>query len=191
MRSHSQLAIKEREFKEIYNMYFPKLVHFSKMYIISETDAENIVQDVFLYFWENQKSLGYIDNLNAFLFTMVKNKCIDYLRKQTRTSLRNYPITDVQEKEFELKLYALQTFDESNLSREEIESLITNALYTLSPRCREIFILSRFEGLKHKEIADRLNISTNTIEGHITTALKKLKEILKDYIIVLFSLFCL
>jgi len=186
MKGDNKSSKDEKEFKEIYSIYFPKLVHFSKIYIISETEAKNIVQDVFLFLLENRKSLEFVENLNAFLFTMVKNRCIDYLRKQTQISNRKYAITDIQEKEFELKLYALQTFDEGNLSREEIELIITNALDSLPPRCREIFILSRLEGLKYKEIADRLQISTNTIEGHINTALKKLREILKDYMILLF-----
>ncbi|MDH6304811.1 RNA polymerase sigma-70 factor (ECF subfamily) [Parabacteroides sp. PF5-5] len=169
-------------FREMYLSYFPKLVHFSKAHILSQIDAENIVQDVFVYLWENKEVLNSVKNLNAFLFTMVKNRCIDYLRSKTQASGRKYSITDVQEKEFELKLYALQRFDENSFSHEEIESIISNALETLPPRCREIFILSRMEGLKHKDIAQRLNISTNTIEGHISTALKKLREVLKEYI---------
>jgi RNA polymerase sigma-70 factor (ECF subfamily) len=68
------------------------------------------------------------------------------------------------------------------LSREEIDQLITDAINTLPPRCREIFVLSRLEGLSHKEIADQLQISTNTIEGQIAIALKKLRIVLKEFV---------
>jgi RNA polymerase sigma-70 factor (ECF subfamily) len=84
----------------------------------------------------------------------------------------------------ELKLYSLQQFDENHLSGAEIETLVTNAINSLPERCREIFVLSRLEGLRHKEIAARLNISTNTVEGQINIALKKLRAELKDYILL-------
>jgi len=173
-------------YSKLYEVYFPKLVRFSESYVLSEYDAENIVQDVFLYLWENREVLSTLDNTNAFLFTLVKNRCIDFLRKQTQIKNKKQPLTDLQEKELELKLYSLQKFDEHHFSPEEIENMITNAIHSLPERCREIFILSRLEGLRHKEIASRLNISTNTIEGQIGIALKKLRTELKDYLPLFF-----
>lgn len=168
-------------FVQVYKIYFPKLVRFSKAYVLSEYEAENIVQNTFLYLWENQDVLSSLNNVNAFLFTLVKNRCIDHLRKQLKDGTAQ-PLSEIQEKELELKLYSLQKFDENKLSREEIDHIITVAIDSLPPRCKEIFVLSRLEGLSHKEIAEQLHISTNTIEGQIVIALRKLRIKLKDFI---------
>jgi RNA polymerase sigma-70 factor (ECF subfamily) len=172
------------DFSNTYVIYYPRLVRFSQTYVSSQQDAENIVQDVFLHLWEHWDKTESLINMNAFLFMSVKNKCIDYLRKQTQLKQRKHPLSELQEKELQLNLYSLQVLDENNLSQEEIEAIITDAIRSLPERCREIFILSRLEGLRYKEIASRLNISTNTVEGQMSIALRKLKTKLKNYIAI-------
>lgn len=172
----------QNEYEKVYAIYFPKLVRFSRTYVISHQDAENIVQDIFLYLWEHKEMLESLQNTNAFLFTLTKNRCIDHLRKQTQNKDKKQSLTTLQEKELELKLYSLQAFDENKYSDSQIETIIADAVNSLPERCREIFILSRFEGLRHKEIAEHLNISTNTIEGQIAIALRKLKVALKNHL---------
>ncbi|MCD7977635.1 MAG: RNA polymerase sigma-70 factor [Tannerellaceae bacterium] len=172
---------KKEEYSEIYRIYFPRLVRFSQTYLSSPEEAENIVQDIFLYLWEHPALLASLKNRNAFLFTMVKNRCIDHLRN--RMLLQN--LSEVDEKELKFKLYSLQSFEENNLSETEIESIIQEAIDSLPERCREIFILSRLQGLKHKQIAEQLHITTNTIEGQIAIALRKLREKLKNHIPIL------
>ena len=149
----STVKAHKEDFTKAYVRYYPKLVRFSQTYVSSRQDAENIVQDVFLHLWEHWDTIDSLINMNAFLFMSVKNKCIDYLRKQTQSKQKEHPLSDLQEKELQLKLYSLQVLDENNLSREEIEAVITDAINSLPERCREIFILSRLEGLRHKEIA--------------------------------------
>ena len=170
------------EYGKVYTFYFPKLVRFCQTYLLSQEEAENLVQDIFLYLWEHPGVLESLGNRNAFLFTMVKNRCIDYLRKQTQAQSRKRPLYELEEKELKLKLYSLQAFDENNLSTSEIEAIVQNAINALPERCREIFILSRMEGLRHKQIAEKLDISVNTIESQITIALRKLREELRDYV---------
>ena len=72
-------------FSKIYRIYFPKLVRFSREYVVSTEDAENIVQDIFLYLWEHRDMLESLPNPNAFLFTLTKNRCIDFYRHKVRT----------------------------------------------------------------------------------------------------------
>ena len=114
----------KQDYAALYRIFFPKLVRFPQSYLLSEHDAENIVQDIFLYLWEHKETLSDIENLNAFLFMMVKNRCIDFLRKQTQKQDHNYSLTDIQEKELQLKLYSLQQFDENNFSRNHKLGLI-------------------------------------------------------------------
>lgn len=172
----------EYNFEKLYSAYFTKLVRFASEFVLSTEDAENIIQDIFIYLWEHQEILKNISNLNAFLFVLVKNKCIDFIRQKKLQEQKMEEFESVMEKEFQLKIYALQEFDENALSTDDIEKILDDAINSLPEKCREIFILSRMEALKHKEIAERLNISSKTVENQITTAIKKLRIELKDYL---------
>lgn len=170
------------DFERLYSLYYPKLVRFSKEYILSRSDAENIVQDIFLTIWEQRKKLTDLENVNAFLFRLTKNRCIDFLRRKVLMEEKQRQIQDVLLKEYQLKLYSIEQFDENNFTEEDIETILQNAIRSLPDKCREIFILSRLEGLKHHEIAEKLNISPSTVNNQISLALKKLKEILKNHL---------
>lgn len=171
----------EKEFAKIYKVYFPRLVRFSETYLSSFEEAENLVQDIFLYLWEHPEVFQNLSSRHAFLFTMVKNRCIDYLRKQADE--RKHPLSELKEKELKFKLYSLQLFDENILDEIDIASVIEKAIESLPSRCREIFILSRMKGLKHKEIAAKLEISTNTIETQIGIALSRLRKDLRKHLL--------
>ena len=183
------LNMKDTDFDRIYTIYFPKLVRFAQTYLLYREEAENIVQDIFLQLWESADRLLLQSSLNAYLFTIVKNRCIDALRKYAQMQDKRFQLSDLERKEFNFKLYSLQRFDDNHLTLPEIEQIIQQAVDSLPFRCREIFLLSRMEGLKHKEIAERLQLSVNTVEGQISIALRKLREALKNYM-PLFFLIC-
>ena len=107
--------------------------------------------------------------LTTYLFTLVKNRCLNFLRHKLIEEEYNSQMKE----ELGFKLYALEAFDYSYQSEEELQEIIRRALDTLPERCREIFIKSRIEGLKYKEISDELGISVNTVENQMVTALKK------------------
>ena len=152
---------KKSDFSRVYSIYFPKLVRFAREFVLSTEDAENIIQDIFIYLWEHQEILGSLSNLNAFLFVLVKNRCIDFIRQKKLVERKREEFEMVMDKELQLKMYALQQFDENALSADDIEVILNNAINSVPEKCREVFILSRMEGLKYREIAERLNISTN------------------------------
>lgn len=179
----------QKSFSDMYAVYFTKMLRFSKAYVGREEDAENIVQDIFLYLWEHTDVLETVDNRDAFLFTLVKNRCLNFLKHQLYVETRKQSLEKAETLELQMNVYSLQQFDESALSLEEVEALLRQAIGTLPERCRRIFILSRMEGLKYKEIAERLDISVNTVENQISIALKKLKVELKDYLPLLVFLF--
>ncbi|RGY94117.1 RNA polymerase sigma-70 factor [Parabacteroides sp. AM58-2XD] len=158
------------------------MTRFSQAYVIAEEDAENIVQDIFLYLWEHPEVFRTIDNMDAFLFTLVKNRCLNFLKHSLYINEKKRTLETAEEKEMQMNLYSLQQFDESFLTISEVENLIDEVIGKLPERCREIFILSRMEGLKYKEIAERLDISVNTVENQMSIALRKLKVELKDYL---------
>ena len=157
------------------------MLRFSQTYVIAEEDAENIVQDTFLYLWEHLDLLKDIEHLDAFLFTLIKNRCLNFLKHQSYIQAKTCSLKADEELEYQLNLYALEQFDEAVSSIPEVENLLSQTMQKLPERCR-IFLLSRIEGLKYKEIAERLNISVNTVENQISIALRKLRSELKDYL---------
>ena len=166
----------------MYLTYYSKLVRFAREFVILEEDAENIVQDTFLYLWEHLDLLKDIEHLDAFLFTLIKNRCLNFLKHQSYIQAKTCSLKADEELEYQLNLYALEQFDEAVSSIPEVENLLSQTMQKLPERCREIFLLSRIEGLKYKEIAERLNISVNTVENQISIALRKLRSELKDYL---------
>ena len=171
---------KEYAFDYFFNYYYPGLCVFArKIGTISEEDSKNLVQDVFLKFWNDREKLSIQSSVRTYLFVSVKNKCLDYLKKAGREGQRSRTSTD----SLELEDNSMQTF-----VLAELEALFNSSLEKLPDRCREVFELSRFKGLKNREIADKLSITEKTVENQMTKALRILKVELKDYLPLLILL---
>ena len=181
----------ETRFEDIYLSYFSKMKYFAKEYVISEEDAENIVQDVFVELWENKEMLNMHMNLIAYLFTTIKNKCLNHLRHKLVVQETASKLQEEYTISLRMNLDSLEAFDNNLFSDQDIEKIISRALDTLSEKCRIIFIMSKIEGKKQKEIAQELNISINTIETQMGIAYKKLRIELKDYFPILLFILCL
>ncbi|GHT33053.1 DNA-directed RNA polymerase sigma-70 factor [Bacteroidia bacterium] len=179
------------DFEKIYLTYFSKMKHFAQEYVISDEDAENIVQDVFMELWEKRLVFMNYTNLIAFLFTAVKNRSLNCLRhrmiaRKTANRLQEeYAIT------LQMHLDSLEAFGQTVFSEHDTEQIISRAINSLSERCRQIFIMNKLEGKKQKQIAEELNISINTVETQMGIAYKKLKAELKDYLPLFLFLFVL
>ena len=181
----------ETRFEDIYLSYFSKMKYFAKEYVISEEDAENIVQDVFVELWENKEMLNMHMNLIAYLFTTIKNKCLNHLRHKLVVQETASKLQEEYTISLRMNLDSLEAFDNNLFSDQDIEKIISRALDTLSEKCRTISIMSKIEGKKQKEIAQELNISINTIETQMGIAYKKLRIELKDYFPILLFILCL
>ena len=96
----------EKKFSEIYSSYYPRLCRFATEYVGNVEDAENLVQDTFVYLWNNSTSLDTVVNLKAFLFVLIKNRSIDFLRQQLRKGRTSYYLLETME--YELNLEALE-----------------------------------------------------------------------------------
>lgn len=160
--------------------YYPRMIRFARQYVLLEEDAENIVQDIFLILWEKRDVLDIRVSLVPYLFTLVKNKCLDFVRHKT--------VCEEFANEWKVKRAALEQLNYSFTSDEDIEKLVASAIESLPERCREIFIKSRIEGRKYKEIAEELDLSVNTVENQMSIALRKLRLELKDYLPLLIFL---
>lgn len=163
-------------FSEMYLTYYSKLVRFAREFVILEEDAENITQDVFTDLWERRDSMDHVENMNAYLFRLVKNRCLDHLKHKIFEQKYVEVMQTSFEIELNLKLQSLDRFDGSDMSvGNDTEILVRAAINSLPKRCRDIFLLSRMEGLKYKEISERLGISVNTVECQMGIPLKKLR----------------
>ena len=169
------------EFEEIYLSFYPRLKRFAQEYVISEADAENIVQDVFLDLWERRAFVSSSINLTSYLFTNIKNKCIDFLRHRMVMQNAANKMQEEYELALQIKLQSLQAFDEHIFSNADMEAVIADAIQSLPEKCRQIFVMNKIEGKKQKTIAKELNLSIHTVESQMAIAYRKLKEILKDY----------
>lgn len=173
---------KEYAFDFFFNYYYPGLcIYAQKMGSLSKEEARDVVQDVFVKFWNDREKLDVLFSIRSYLFVSVKNKCLDLLRKKNR-NIKIQEITDQHD-------ITDESFESFVLS--ELESLFNNSLNKLPERCREIFEMSRLHGLKNREIATKLNLSEKTVENQVTKALHILKEELKDYLplLALFEFF--
>jgi len=173
-------------FEQVYRYYYPRLIYFARQYLFDVEASKNIVQDVFTELWDKRNTLRTDTNLNAWLFTVTKNKSlktISHLKSQQNYD--NY----IRIRLLDVNYKALTDFDTSNLVFEELQSQIQAALDKLPPACRKVFEMSRFEDKKNKEIAEELNLSIKTVEAQISKALRSLKTDLKDYLPLFYILF--
>lgn len=138
--------------------------------------TEDIVQDVFLKIWQKRFDLNIQISLKAYLHKMAINAALSHLRKKYNTS----SIDDATPQQ--MKKHAHKETAVQNLEFEELETQVNAAINELPPKCREVFILSRYEELSYKEIASEMGISPKTVENQMSKALKHLRKKLAPYL---------
>jgi RNA polymerase sigma-70 factor (ECF subfamily) len=163
-------------FHLLFKLYRSKLLHFAYGYVSNKEDAEEIIQDVFIKIWRTE---NIHTNINAYIYKITRNACLDYLRKKKLTlNIEN----NTSQLEATVNFNALADDFASKIIEKELEEVILEAADLLPHKCKNIFLLSRFEGLKHKEISEKLDISTKTIENQMTKALKHMRLYLRDFL---------
>lgn len=170
----------EKGFKQVFDSYYPRLLRFAKEYVKDEHEAENILQNVFLTLWEKRSSLRVDTNLTAYLMTLVKSQCLNYLKHRKVMDHYSKTITTAQQQETAFSYYAISKFEPEQMDIESLERMVEKAIGELPEQCRKVFELSRYDGLKYREISERMGISVKTIETHMSHALKALRIKLKD-----------
>ena len=168
------------DFTEIYSNHFERLHRFASDFINSKEAANDIVQDIFIELWNNRDRIGDIKSINAYLFRLVKNRCLDYLKHSVHQ--KNYEEYAVWE--FKARVDALSTMADDYVIANEMSDLLRNTVKDLPPRCRKIFLLSRIKGLKHAQIAEILNISENTVSVQLCIALRRIRSVADKYLAV-------
>ncbi len=163
----------KRAFELVFNEYYGAMVSYAMRFMDMREDAEEIVQEVFVKFWEKCEMLALDSSIKSYLYRSVHNTCLNHLKhEKVKDSYRQYVVQFMEEK-------AESSFFEEKT--DDIQDRIMEAVNNLPPRCSEIFKLSRYEGLKYQEIAEHLEISVKTVEVQMGKALKVLREKLSAY----------
>lgn len=159
-------------FEVVYKYYFSSLYAYATQYVENE-EAKEVVQDTMLWLWENRTSLIEEMSLKSLLFTIVKNKC---LNRTNHEQIKNRIHGIIKEK------YETQFQNPDFYLENELFSLFQQALDKLPDTLRKVFELSRMDGFTHKEIADELGVSPQTVNYRLGKALGILRQELKDYL---------
>lgn len=155
--------------EKIFKEFYAPLCNYAVKIINDTGQAEDIVQELFVQLWENQK-LEKIENPERFLLRSVKFKCIDFIRKSKR-----------QHTELRENIPDENSFETTTLNEEDVEPLLHYFASKLPPKTQKVFLLSRTSGLTYAQIADELNIAVKTVEAHQTKALKIMRQLLKEH----------
>jgi len=157
-------------FTEIYSRYAESLAGFAASKLYSLDDARDILHDIFVKLWENREELHITSNLQSYLFTVIRHRIIDKIRK------------NITREEYAAVRQSLsiiyQDSIEKGLEARELQQTIEKSLDQLPPRVKEIYKLSREQELSNREIAEKLNLSEQTVKNQLSAALKHLRKTL-------------
>lgn len=158
----------QNAFSEIYNRYWHSLfLHAYKM-LGNEDEAKDVIQDLFISLWDKRKCLRLKTNLKAYLYFTTRNRVINHIRK--------HRISDLFINEIARGISLADTGTQRTLEEKDLIQIIDNEINNLPPRMRTVFELSRRKYLTHKEIAEKLGTSEETIKKQISNSLKILKQ---------------
>jgi RNA polymerase sigma-70 factor (ECF subfamily) len=148
-------------------------------YLEDIDESKGVVQDAFVKLWEIRNDLNPDSNIQNFLFTLVKNSCLNLLKRK-QILLKHHE--KIRWLEMHYQYESLARMGDDYLEFNELKVKIELAISNLPDYCRKVFEMSRFEELKNREIAEKLAVSQKTVEAHLTKALKILRNELKDYL---------
>lgn len=175
-------------FNDFYSAYYRKTFLFAKSYVHDTFAAEDIASEAIISFWETTKK-HRINHPLTFLFSIVKNKSIDYLRHELTRREALADMSEVGLREIKTRMETLEACDPEKIYSEDISAIVHATLNSLPDKTREVFLMSRFQNLTKEEIAEALGITTKTVEYHITKALKSLRITLRDYLPIFYFVY--
>lgn len=163
----------KRAFDALFRALYPKLVQFATSYTKEKSSASDIVQDTFVVLWEKRKTIDPGQSLKAYLYKIVRNRSLNYLRNQS-SEIAQPDILVEEELETEQETDSKQKAD-------ELSEKFSEWIDQLPERQQEAFELSRFEGLSHDEISSVMDVSPKTVNNHIVAALSQLRILYSEY----------
>ena len=161
-------------FEQLFDDCYEALCRYAYSILRDMDEAEDIVQKTFCKLWDQHESLDIQSSVSSYMYRIVHNNCLNTIHQKT------------SHQEHNLNYISSMNTDVNSTSdyieSTDLQKAIDTALASLPPQCRKVFEMSRIEQLSYAEIASLLNISTNTVENHISKALKILRVELKDFL---------
>ena len=164
-------------FELLFHNYYPGLVIFSTQFTADRSEAEEIVQDFFVRFWQRHDQVSLTDSLKSYFFLSVKNSSLNFLKHKKVEEKYIRKMTEMADRHL--------AYDPDLYVDSELQEKVKQAIELLPEKCREVFVMSRIRGMRNDDIATELNISKRTVETQISKALKVLRVELKDYVALL------
>ena len=160
-------------FNQIFRKFYAPLVRFCIRFVADGDIAAEIVQDLFVKLWSNRERLTFNTSFESYMLTSVRNSAITYINKERAHAEAN------------MRVYLGEsdnTDPSETLQSNNLEESYRQILKVMPEKRREVFLASRFEGLKYAEIAQKMGISQKTVEAQMSAAIKQLREGLKEYL---------
>ena len=170
----------EAAFEQVFKTHYKNLHAYAFTMLKDEDEAEEMVQQVFFKLWERSEHLSFSGSIAAYLYRAVHNESLNFIKHQKVKAGHQLHVA------YSMKNKSEQA--QPKMIRKELENKFREALNELPEQCRTVFQLSRFEDMKYKEIADKLDISVKTVENHMGKALKLLRTKLVDFLPLLLIL---
>lgn len=167
-----------RAFENYYKEHYKEFFLVSHRYVKVSAVAQEIVNDIFIKIWEDAERITIESSLKSYLYRAVINRSINALNKQKREMQNQRELAYLPQESFELR----------QMEVNELKIQLYKAIDALPEQCKKVFLMSRFDGLKQQEIADKLGISIKTVKNHITHALKQLRKSTGYSVIILLVL---
>ena len=178
------MTVDLKTFNNFFLSYQKRFIDFAYTYVQDISVAEDFVIEAMMEYWEHKEQLPPDTNIPAYVLTIVKNKCIDYLRQERLKEETMTKMSDLHNWELKSRIDSLNDFIPEDVFTKEIQEIVEKTMESLPARTKQIFMMSRYEYKSHKEIASILNISTKGVEYHISQATHILRIALKDYLTI-------
>ena len=170
---------RKEKFQILFRAYFGSMCVFATRYLEDEEEAKDVVHDVFCGLWEDPSMLDRVENERGYLYTIVKNRCIDVLRRREIHARYERNLSPEEKEE--------PVFFDEEVAREELYRLLDEGIERLPERCKEIILL-KLKGLKNQEIADKLGVALSTVNTLKNRAYKELRTFLGKRYFAIFVL---
>ena len=161
------------EFEKLFKSYYSPLCHYAFRFLKDMDSAEEIVQEFFYNYWKNRHTMNIQISIKSYMFRAVRNNSLKYLE--------HVKVVKKYEQNFIDSNSSNIGIETDELEVKELNDIIEATLNELPERCSQIFKLSRFDGLKYNEIAEKLSISVKTVEANMGKALQLFRKNLKQY----------
>ena len=188
-RTDTNLRQKEDDFsfEEFFRFYHPRLTKYARYFLRNEQEADDLVQDVFFQLWRDKKKLDRTQNIPSYTFTLLRNKCLDSLKRKLVEE--KYLDQQASMKTEELYYISFEGTGEFTSLEEMLHQELQKVISGMSEKCGTAFRLKWIEGKKIREIADIMNVSTTMVDKHLSKGLAIAREKLRPDLFLLLFLF--